>query len=214
MSCDPERVTGYVDVELDPVAREAIEGHLGACAACRDQAAFERRLREQLRSLPSAEPAPGLEARVRSALRPGRRIARWALPLAASLVLLLWWGRGAAAFVAWELVQDHEQCESVRSLALTDETLPAMPRAAAGLDLVAASLCQLRDGSVVVHLQYVGQERRVSAFIIRQGVHFGESYTTRVGRSAVRLTRSAGSVVGLVAERSEDLEAFQQALAS
>lgn len=214
MSCDPERVTGYVDGVLEPPPAEEVERHIAGCPTCEAQALFERDLRARLRSLPDIDPPSGLEERLRGALGPRRRPLRWALPLAAGIVLLLWLGRGAAPLVAWEIVQDHEQCESVRSLDVADESLPPMPRSAAGLDLVAASLCQLRDGSVVAHLQYVGDERRISAFVIRRSVHFSGSYTTRVGRSAVRLTRSAGAVVGLVAERQEDLEAFERALAS
>jgi anti-sigma factor RsiW len=60
LSCDPERVTGFVDGELDAEATTAVAAHLATCAACRAQAEAERELRACLRVLPVPELPEGL----------------------------------------------------------------------------------------------------------------------------------------------------------
>jgi anti-sigma factor RsiW len=62
LSCDPERVTGFVDGELDPQATTAVAAHLETCPACRAQAEAKL-LRARLRGLPGPELPAGLEAR-------------------------------------------------------------------------------------------------------------------------------------------------------
>ena len=116
MSCNPERVTAYVDGALDAAGGPELEAHLAACPECRAQAEEERALRAQLRALPPPSPSPGLEARVRRSLQPRRRAAFWLLPLAVGLVALLAWARGATPFVAWELSRDHDHCFGGRRL--------------------------------------------------------------------------------------------------
>lgn len=226
MSCEPERVTGYVDDALDPASRAEVEAHLATCAACSEQAAFEKALQARLRLLSDVPHRPELETRVRVALRPRVHVARWLVALAAGLVLLILWGRGAPAFVAWELAQDHARCHVVRSLPIPvggaaiegleghATAIQAMPRSAAGTSLVAASLCELRSGSLVVHLQYADDERRVSVFIVEGDVHLGRGYAARLQVGGVRLLRAKGEVVGLVGERPEDLDAFEKAVSS
>src|SRR3970282_1915175 len=119
LSCDPERVPGFVDGELDAQARAAVAAHLETCPACRAQAEAERALRARLRSLPGPELPAGLGVRVLEAkrLRPSGfpAAARWALPLAAVLLLGVWL-RGYAPFVAWDLARDHDKCFSRRPL--------------------------------------------------------------------------------------------------
>jgi anti-sigma factor RsiW len=106
LSCDAERVTGFVDGELDAAGAAAVASHLGTCAPCRAQAEAERELRERLRGLPQPLLPAGLEDRVRAqVLRPSMTLAvRWALPLAAVLVAAFW-ARGHAPLVAWELAR-------------------------------------------------------------------------------------------------------------
>lgn len=65
MPCHPERVTAYVDRELDPSIEPAVERHLSACPACAAQAAFEIDLRATLSGLPAPRLRPGFPARVR-----------------------------------------------------------------------------------------------------------------------------------------------------
>jgi anti-sigma factor RsiW len=116
LSCDPERVTGFVDSELDAPAAAAVARHLGICPACRAQVDAERGLRARLHGLPSPEPPPGLDARVRARVRRRPRVAlavRWALPLAAAIVAVFW-ARGHSPLVAWELARDHDHCCAVR----------------------------------------------------------------------------------------------------
>ena len=55
-SCEPEKVTGYVDEALGPAARAEVEAHLASCPDCRQQVGEERDLRARLRALPSPVP--------------------------------------------------------------------------------------------------------------------------------------------------------------
>lgn len=64
MSCQPERVTAYVDRELAPQGEHALERHLSACPACAAQAAFEIELAATLSALPAPRLRPGFPARV------------------------------------------------------------------------------------------------------------------------------------------------------
>jgi anti-sigma factor RsiW len=230
VSCSPELVTGYVDGVLDAPSREAVEGHLAGCPACREQAGFERALRERLRALPAPEPRPGLAADVRRGLR-ARPLStsRVVLATAAGLTLAFLLGRGAAPFVALELAWDHGHCFSKRVLPaqvwsddpdrLTDwfarqgTELPALPAAAGGLELVGARYCPLLDRKVG-HVYYVGRGRHVSLYAIPGSVRFsGDFLDTTAGR-VVRLLRIEGRTVGLVGERPEDVAAFERALTS
>src|SRR5262249_61315191 len=100
----------YVDGALDALHCPEQEAHLDACPACRAQVDQERELRARLKALPLEEPSPGLEARVQASLRPRLRPLRVLLPLAAGLAALVFWARGAAPLVAWELSRDHDHC--------------------------------------------------------------------------------------------------------
>lgn len=64
MSCQPERVTAYVDRELDPSIEPAVERHLSACTACAAQAAFEIELQTTLSAMPAPRLRPGFPARL------------------------------------------------------------------------------------------------------------------------------------------------------
>jgi anti-sigma factor RsiW len=67
VSCDPERVTAYVDRELTPWLERAVERHLAGCPACAAQAAFEIELAETLGGLPAPRLRVGFAARVLAA---------------------------------------------------------------------------------------------------------------------------------------------------
>ncbi|HSB62436.1 MAG TPA: zf-HC2 domain-containing protein, partial [Vicinamibacteria bacterium] len=171
MSCTPERVTGYVDDALGPWERAEVEAHIATCAACLAQVAAERDLRAGLRALPVPEPRAGFEEDVRRRLaaQPRRRRAGWMLPLAASLVLLVLWGRGAASFVAWELSRDHTKCfggsklpaavwseDPVQVAAWFEDQgtrVPIVPASASSMSLVGARYCHLLD-RYAAHLFY------------------------------------------------------------
>ena len=228
MSCNPERVTAYVDGALDAAGGLELEAHLEACPECRAQAEEERALRAQLRALPPASPPPGLEARVRRSLRPRRRAASWLLPLAAGLVALLAWSRGAAPFVAWELSRDHDHCFGGRRLpakvwssdpAYVAEwfqeqgtSVPVIPEAAGGLELVGARYCTLLDRRVA-HLYYSNGEHHLSLFLVPGPIR-DLSREKRPRGNFVRLLRVGGTTVGLVSEEENSVEAFRRALST
>jgi anti-sigma factor RsiW len=227
MTCQPERVTGYVDGVLDAASRGEMEGHLAECDTCRAQAAAEAEIRTRLGALPPMELPAGLESAVRRRLASRRSAAfRILLPLAATLVAALAWARGSAPFVAWELARDHAHCFGQERLpaqvwsddprmvtkwfAARGRTLPYLPARVGSVELVGARRCPLLDRSVA-HLYYEGVHHRVSLFVVPGTVRFDDlSYRVRTRGVAVRLLRVSGSVVGLVGDRA-DVEAFGDA---
>ena len=231
MSCDPERVTGFVDGELDPATAAAVAAHLETCTTCRAQAEAERELRSRLRGLPAPELPVGLEARVRTArtTRPAAlpRLARWALPLAAALVLGAWL-RGYAPFVAWDLARDHDKCFSMRPLpakVLGHEPgvvadwfeqrgthLPALPDRVGGLSLVGARYCPLVSLSSAPHVYYASSQRHVSVFVVRHAVRLDDRLSYHARGDSVRLLRVEGELVGIVGQHEADVRAFEAAL--
>jgi anti-sigma factor RsiW len=227
MSCDPERLTAYVDGSLDAAVCPEMEAHLAECAACRAQAEEERALRARLRALPPVEPSPELEARVRRSLRARPRVS-WLLPVAAGIVALLAWGRGASPFVAWELSRDHDHCFGKRRLPAqvwssdpayvaewfeTQGTpVPLIPEGAGGLELAGARYCPLLDRSVA-HLYYTNGDHRLSLFVVPGPVR-DTPREVRPRGNFVRLMRVGGSTVGLVSEEKSTVEAFARALST
>ena len=228
MSCDAERVTAYVDEALAPAERAEVEAHLAGCRECRDQADEERELRGRLRALAAPPPPPQVEARVRRSLRPRPGAARWLLPLAAGLVVLVAWGRGASPFVAWELSRDHDHCFGQRRLPARvwssdpsrisawlegqGTTVPVIPDGAAGLELVGARYCTLLDRTVA-HLYYTGGDKHLSLFVVPGPVR-STSREMRPRGNFVRLMRVGGTEVGLVSEEEESVDAFERALST
>jgi anti-sigma factor RsiW len=227
VTCQPETITGYVDGVLDDATRADVEAHLADCEACRAQVAAEKELRGRLRDLPPADARPGFERKLRRRLqreRPQR--LRILLPIAAVLAVSLLWGRGAAGFVAWELARDHGHCFGYKVLpaqvwsgdatvvtawfGVQGRTIPLVPERVAGLELVGARQCRLTDRRVG-HLYYVGDDRRVSVFVVPGSVRFAGSFGSNPRRLTVRLIRVSGSIVGIVGERAEDVDAFETA---
>lgn len=228
MNCEPEHVSAWVDGELEPALQAATEEHVAACAACARQAEDERVLRAGLRALPTPEPPPGLEFIIHRRLRQDRRarLLRVALPLAATLLLALLWGRGSAPLLAFQLARDHRHCYELERLpaeVFADDilpvaawfrqrgrTLPPLPSSAAGLDLVGGRFCPLLDRQVA-HLYYRDDRRRVSLFVVPDPVRLGggRHEASFLGR-AVRLRRLAGQTLAIVADREADAEAFER----
>jgi hypothetical protein len=232
VSCDPEHVTGFVDGELDPRAAAAVAAHLETCPACRAQAEAERGLRARLRELAAPALPPGLETRVSHAAR--RRPAalpaavRWALPLAAVLVLGIWL-RGHAPFVAWDLARDHDKCFgrhpvpakvwSAEPQVVSDwfeqqgTHLPALPDRVGELVLVGARYCPLASLSNAPHVYYASARRHVSLFVVPHRVRLADDgRPTRARGDSVRLLRVEGEVVGIVGADDADVHAFASAL--
>ena len=228
--CDGPRVTAYVDGALPAEARAEGEAPLAACAACREQEAFERGLRAKMRALPVPPLPPGLEERVSRRLR--RRSLPSALgwlPLAACLALVVMWARGAAPFVAWELTRDHIHCfgrdrlpaqvwtSDPREIAQwyrdhgTD--LPVVPSAVGELELVGGRFCSLLDRRVA-HLYYASEKRHLSLYVVPGPARFPRGFGLRVRDENVRLLRTSGTTVALVGEDPAVVDAFHRALSS
>jgi anti-sigma factor (TIGR02949 family) len=231
LSCDPERVTGFVDGELGPDSAAALAAHLEACPTCRAQAEAERALRARLRSLPAPALPEGLAARVRQAsrLRPSAVAAtsRWALPVAAALLVGVWL-RGYAPFVAWDLARDHDKCFARHpppaklwsgepgAVAAWFERqgtrLPALPGQVGELALVGARYCPLVSLSFAPHVYYASADRHVSVFVVPHGVRLDAGRSFHARGDSVRMLRVEGQVIGIVGEREADVRAFETAL--
>jgi anti-sigma factor RsiW len=228
-ACDSPRVTAYVDGALPPEARADVEAHLAGCVACREQEAFERGLREKMRALPAPELPAGLEQRVVRGLR-RRRLPRAVrlLPLAAAIVLVVAWARGAAPVVAWQLTRDHLHCFGKARLPAQVWTsdpreiadwyhergteVPLVPASVAGLELVGGRFCPLLDRRVA-HLYYEGGKRRLSLYVVPGPARFTPGFGLRVRQENVRLVRTGGVTVALVSEDGDVVDAFHRALA-
>lgn len=226
MTCEPEKVTGFVDEALEPASRAEIEAHLALCPACREQVDEERELRARLRALPTPELRPAFQHRLQARLAtaaPRRR--HWALPLAAALALLAFWVRGAAPFLAFELGRDHAKCYGMSALPAkfwSDDPelvsswfqeqgteLPLIPGTASGLSLVGARYCPLFD-RFAAHLYYMEGERHASLFVFKGPARFEDGYEATVGGRTILLFRSAGATLAAVSEQPEDAEALRR----
>jgi anti-sigma factor RsiW len=129
--------------------------------------------------------------------------------------------------VAFELALDHAKCFSRGTLPAQvwgDEParlapwfadggtpLPPLPSSAGGLALVGGRYCPLLDRRVA-HLYYAAAGRHVSLFVIPGSLHGEEGFASRTAGRQVRLLQVAGSQVGIVGERGEDVAAFERSL--
>jgi anti-sigma factor RsiW len=228
-TCDPERVTGWVDDALEQEPRREVEAHLAFCAICQEQASFERELRRRLRELPSLTLPPELAGRVQRGWRPRRlrAAARVLLPLAAVLALVAFWGLRTAPVVAWQLAADHRACFNAKRLpakvwnsdadrvaAWFDQRgtpVPVVPPAAAGVELLGGRFCYLADRRVA-HLYYAGTDRRLSVFVVPGRVLFSTTRLRPVKGESIRFVRAGGTTLALVSEHEETVAGFEEAL--
>jgi anti-sigma factor RsiW len=229
VTCEPERVTGFVDTALDPEGQTALAGHLEDCPDCRRQADQERALRARLRELPAVALPPGVEAAVRRRLRRSGRvnILPWLLPVAATLALAIFWGRGFGPFVAWEVAVEHDHCWGKPRLPATvfsndpsvvaaffeqqGTVLPGLPEGAGGLELIGARPCRLLDRPVA-HVYYSNEERQLSIFVIPGSVRVDRSLRAKRGHDTILLMRHGDSLLGLVSDDPASVDAFAGAL--
>ena len=63
-----QRLSAYLDGELGPAERRAVDAHLRTCPVCRRNLADLERVKTLLRALPEVEPPSGLFAGVRAEL--------------------------------------------------------------------------------------------------------------------------------------------------
>lgn len=230
MSCDPERVTGFVDGGLAAGERADVEAHLAECPDCREQADFETALRARLRALAPMDVPPGLARAVHRRLRPpstGRWVAAAALPIAAALALFVFWLRAAPPFVSWQLARDHSSCFGKAKLPATvwssdpgqvaawfdDDGLriPVVPVSAGSTELLGARYCPLIDRQVA-HLYYSGDDVNLSLFVVPGSVRMGTSHKAQHMGQSVHLMRVGGTVVGVVSSSEEAVDAVERAL--
>lgn len=231
MTCDPVRVTGYVDGALSPPERTQVEAHLAACPSCRAQAEAERALRARLLSLPHPDFPLALESSVRTRMvrAPRRSSSPWRVlvPLAAALVLALFWVRGMPGLIARELAWDHGHCFGKAKLpakvwsgdplvierwfADQGTSVPRAPETVAGLTLVGARYCLLMDRRVA-HLYYADREHRLSLHVVPGPVRFAWPQRRETMGRTVHLLRTGGLAVGLTSEDADTVDAFVRAL--
>jgi len=219
VSCEPEKVTAFVDEALAARERDALAAHLTACEGCRAQAEAERALRGALHRLDRPELPPGLEARLRARLEPRAsplvRVARVLLPLAAVLVLATWALR-TTPLVAWQLARDHSHCYSYATPPATVRSadpavvsswfegrgtpMPPLQDELARLPLFGARYCRLVGRSAIPHLYYTDGSARLSLFVLPLGLRGADDYRTVARGQTVALVRVPGGLVGVVGE--------------
>ncbi len=90
---DPELLSDFAEARLEGTGRSAVEDHLAACAACRNEVEWIRTLRAEARALPEeVAPANDLWPGIRGRIEAPERIRTVRFPvawLAAAAVLLV-----------------------------------------------------------------------------------------------------------------------------
>ncbi len=228
MSCDPERVTAYVDGLLEGPDLATVEAHVAGCPVCQGQAAAERELRARLKALPAPEPRPGFEGELRRRIRPSRRRGVWLLPLAAGLMALALLGRGSPALVAWEVSRDHAHCfgqKKVPALVWSSDpaiveawfesqgtSMPSLHAGAGGLQLLGGRYCPLPDGTFAAHVYYSSAESHLSVFLIPRRLRLADAYAATTRGNRVGMVRMGDSTLALVSENPAHVDTFQRLL--
>ncbi len=191
----------YVDDELPPAEREALQSHLSECVECRTRLDALRALKHAVARLPSREQPPGAIRAHIEALRfdQPKRGAWRPMTLAAVAALALVVGgvsfirsREGAQRLADDLVVDHlhsvpevkpaeiassDRAEVVRFFAdhlPFNAVVPNLP----GTNLLGARLCQVK-GRRVELLFYHRENRTLSLFVTDRPVADGGCWAAR-----------------------------------
>ena len=108
------------------------------------------------------------------------------------------------------VVKRGRRISVIVSLGAQGTSVPVIPEAAGGLELVGARYCGLLDRRVA-HLYYSNGDHHLSLFLVPGPVR-DLSRELRPRGNFVRLLRVGGTTVGLVSEEEDSVEAFKRAL--
>jgi len=229
MTCDPVRVTGWVDGALPEAERAQLEMHVAACPACSAQADAERTIAQALRTLPRPELPRLLSERVRRGARQPVTLRRrvW-VPAVAALLAVALWVRASPVFIAMQARLDHAHCfgkERVPAQIFTSDPLrlaawyeeagwdvPLVPASAGGLDLVGGRYCRFADRRVA-HVYYSDAKRQLSLYVVPGAIRLEGPFAWQRGGTRVSLLPVAGSRVALVSRDAEAIDAFRRSFA-
>jgi len=185
-----ERLSDWIDDELDPSERKELDDHLESCADCRDLVSELRTLRREARSLSSVEPPAHLWTAIATELKKTERVktrrsqSSSLLALAAAVVLGagLWitvrqeapandGQRAIADRVTAELEAAETHYENAidgleQIMSQNDGTLPEelQQTMSDNLDLIERTIVESREAMVAEPDSAVAQESLLEAF--------------------------------------------------
>jgi hypothetical protein len=151
-----DKFSDYLDDELAPGERAAVEAHLAGCADCARTLDELRRVVEQARSLrprpPAADLWPGVADRLTTEARPTnvrRRLVSFTMPQLAAAAVLIAALSGAVAFLGGRLaaVHDSRQQTVAHSPAVAEQSAPA------GGDIVTVGFADAQYDAAVADLE-------------------------------------------------------------
>ena len=142
-----DRLSDYLDGELDPEARRELEAHLGTCAACRDALAELNAVVGRGAALEDRPPArnlwPGVAARISGStgvvdlgVRRARRVSFSWPQLAAAAAALMLVGAGTAMW----LTDEPQPVVGVEQVTTGPATVTATPVMSGEYDIAVAEL--------------------------------------------------------------------------
>jgi len=222
-------LTPYVDGEIEPAGKAAVEAHLSACPPCRQRAEAEMAARDTLRSRMCRPCAPDhLRKRCRKAASPiGRITSSYSTSSLSVIAVLVVVGGGVSVYgltrfsptvLAAQLALDHAKCfalhqsrDVVDARAAEDRfvrdhgwhlKLPATP-AADHLELVGVRQCFCGEGPAV-HVMYRHNGRPLSLYVLHDMTRTPAS-ADAFGTEATMWSKDGSTYVLLGKESDETL---------